>query len=1361
MKFSKKIISLFAVLAFVSCLGASLAVAENPDPNSFNSEVAEGATACADCGVADGHADGCSLNEAAAEVEAAEPTLFESLMAAEDIEGMHAVITAAPGEALNALTQDEIDALLDRVDALDPLCENPETEAIVDLLVSLPGFVSGAEQDGEEASAFAGTGDIADDFNFTSSHTINSAVTINNDDNGGEANWTFDGNYTVTINKTVTIPKGQSLDIIIGSKNASEDKVATIKAGSSLGDSPMFIVEGTLKIGYSYSQNYGKVRINGGTIQVNDGGRLYVGEIDSVRGDATWDLNGNGKLYVCGNVPVRGDLSIAGDGASKSVVQAISSGRTIAETKTGRELTANGKYMFRVYDGHSIKLENLTMDGGAEWSGAADYRVSRGTENLGLNCGFVRVDNQANKDEGYEFEANNCVFRDADYEGSVLLFYWKADSHFSGVTVQDCTDFGGDGLIRAGTPTGSETDTPATRRTFVMENSSIIRCMSLNAPGAGGVIRTNGTVEVAMTLDSITLDHNYSSGWGNILWNAKGSCTISNSTFTNNTAGRRGGAISSEGEGMTIANSTFTGNKAGEYGGAVCMFPYTLTGKDAGATELTMNVEFGGGCKFEGNEAPIGGAVAIMIQETKSELPTVLNASINLGEAGYMKNNEASQAGGAVFAGCTAANALPGTKINLTVNSGAISENSAPTGGAIFVNDVRTNNTSVNTVTVAGGVISKNGADNGGAIAVDAGNFIMTNGTISDNSASESGGAVSVSGGNVALSGGLLSSNDAATNGGAVSVSGGTFTMSGGSIANNTASNGGGAYVTGNGASMSVSNGALTGNIATQNGGAAYVDGGTFTLNSGSMSSNVAVTGGAAYVTGGNFVMYGGEVSFNTASNGGAAYVNDGNFDMISGKLLNNGTQSETAVTEYGGAVYVNGGDITVGVENCAGGDEGTKHTSTHTDKVHPIIKSNKSQYGGAFAIRGENAADGSATNGIVTVYCSYIKDNQADNEGTGHNIFMDGGSVTHYVNSAVIGEDENHEIVTIGGQLQVVKDGEIIEISLIYDSNASAINLQWKGQAPEGYHINLPYCPKDWQDIQAGNNKAFVGWSHVRTDSTLANEVRDKDDYLPIGKAIEIKGDSEKKMTFYAVWAPMYNQISYAYSLDGENVEQAAGASELGIVPVGDDDFSNYPYNNVSYDRGIPNPVMAGYKFTGWLVYADTNKISNWAADPVPAGTSSDSVALLSQIPQPSLWTGKIDRNFGDITLVAMFEPMYSDLTIKVENADSRDSNQSFLFVVRGTSDAGDAIELDVLVEGNGSTKVAKLPVGTYTVTGLEDWGWRYWDGEAFAERTVTLTSPANPVTAEFGQSRVNHLWLSGDDLAKNVFAAVEASVE
>lgn len=101
--------------------------------------------------------------------------------------------------------------------------------------------------------------------------------------------------------------------------------------------------------------------------------------------------------------------------------------------------------------------------------------------------------------------------------------------------------------------------------------------------------------------------------------------------------------------------------------------------------------------------------------------------------------------------------------------------------------------------------------------------------------------------------------------------------------------------------------------------------------------------------------------------------------------------------------------------------------------------------------------------------------------------------------------------------------------------------------------------------------------------------------------------------------------------------------------------------------------------------------------------------------------------------------------LTVKKDGWDSKDANQSFIFNV-----TGGAIQqsMKVTVQGNGSTKIVGLPIGSYTVTEDGNWSWRY---TAKGSGSADLSAASSNGTVTITNERNNPYWLSGDNYAVN----------
>ena len=171
---------------------------------------------------------------------------------------------------------------------------------------------------------------------------------------------------------------------------------------------------------------------------------------------------------------------------------------------------------------------------------------------------------------------------------------------------------------------------------------------------------------------------------------------------------------------------------------------------------------------------------------------------------------------------------------------------------------------------------------------------------------------------------------------------------------------------------------------------------------------------------------------------------------------------------------------------------------------------------------------------------------------------------------------------------------------------------------------------------------------------------------------------------------------------------------------------------------KGSAPTAAEGFKFVGW--YKDKD-----CTQPVDAAWVADS----------KLTPGKT-KNYGTAekpvmgyeaaTYYAKFEYDVADLTITKQGCENIDENQSFLFDVTGPN----GYSKRVVINGNGSVTIKGLKIGTYTVTEVTSWSWRYKpDGN---DTEITL-KPGEPNTVTFTNSREKIKWLGGDDYNQNKF--------
>ena len=154
---------------------------------------------------------------------------------------------------------------------------------------------------------------------------------------------------------------------------------------------------------------------------------------------------------------------------------------------------------------------------------------------------------------------------------------------------------------------------------------------------------------------------------------------------------------------------------------------------------------------------------------------------------------------------------------------------------------------------------------------------------------------------------------------GGVYADGGTFTMDGGTISGNTAAvNGGGVFID-KYAAFTMGNGTISGNTA-EYGGGVFVHDSEFTMNDGTISGNTAASGGGVNVDSSTFTMTDGEISGNTATVGGGVFVFDDTFTMSGGTISGNTAEYGGGVCEQRGTFTMTGGTISGNTANYGGG---------------------------------------------------------------------------------------------------------------------------------------------------------------------------------------------------------------------------------------------------------------------------------------------------------------------------------------------------------------------------------------------------------------------------------------------------------
>lgn len=125
-----------------------------------------------------------------------------------------------------------------------------------------------------------------------------------------------------------------------------------------------------------------------------------------------------------------------------------------------------------------------------------------------------------------------------------------------------------------------------------------------------------------------------------------------------------------------------------------------------------------------------------------------------------------------------------------------------------------------------------------------------------------------------------------------------------------------------------------------------------------------------------------------------------------------------------------------------------------------------------------------------------------------------------------------------------------------------------------------------------------------------------------------------------------------------------------------------------------------------------------------------------------------------GSVTVTNAYALHLFDLTIKTSGVKPIDENQTYIYRVRGDDAHTKLIDLTVAIHGDGQATVKNLPSGSYKVTQVNTWSWRYTPDQT-AEQIVTLKANG---TVEYTQNRAHEgdegnkwKWLNGQHWIDN----------
>ncbi len=289
-------------------------------------------------------------------------------------------------------------------------------------------------------------------------------------------------------------------------------------------------------------------------------------------------------------------------------------------------------------------------------------------------------------------------------------------------------------------------------------------------------------------------------------------------------------------------------------------------------------------------------------------------------------------------------------------------------------------------------------------------------------------------------------------------------------------------------------------------------------------------------------------------------------------------------------------------------------------------------------------------------------------------------------------------------------------------------------GEVPaEGLVLNLYYdrieYPYEFRFLEQGTNKELA--DPVKSVARYQARVTQTAPEIPGYTLVSAKSQTIQ----IAIEAPA--------NLANKNVrifyytEQTVDIEYKVVGPTGCGTLDNYKESLkviTGEAKGSTPTAAPGFKFVGWYTTEDCI-------------FRVDDVIPNSVDPTTNKLTPQKRPNSGHYaaTYYAKFEYDVTDLTITKEGWDKIDENQTFLFDVTGPNGYSTRV---AIVEG-GSVIISGLKVGTYTVTEVGSWSWRYLGPYG----TVITLDPTTENKVTIRNTRQTSKWLSGDTFLDNLF--------
>ena len=858
----------------------------------------------------------------------------------------------------------------------------------------------------------------------------------NNKATNGGAVYQKGGKFTVTgaAFSENTATNGGVIYTEAGTATFGKDAIAGTNTASEKGGAVYAIGTAAVTVtGATFEQNKAK---NGGavyvaeaTVTLGEAALLTENEATTGNGGAVYAIN-NAAINVNGatlekNTAANGGAVYVG-GAKLNTSENAQFNQNVA--------TGNGGALYVVY------YEYFANEGDTETTVVQSEVSVEGavlTENTGMRGGALYVTNSEYAVSNTQFVKNTA--NDDNYGGGAI-YNTVATGTLENVTFTENTSVKGGAVALHSGSEITVLSLTATKNTahvnseeklgiggvFYVNNSTLNLngtdlSVKLGAEGAANTAVYGGAIyaeyKANVNISNAQFAYNTATVHGGAMYATADTTNvlIANSYFNNNSAVNNGGAIYAAQVDMEIADSTFHKNTA-NLGGAVYNTAATVTLNDVTFTENTVVKNSSGSNGNGGAVCVVGGTViasgdnlfskntaenhggAVYVSYTTNADETKNPGILNMTNGVFSENT--AIAGGAISSRTACQVTLTGTKLN---GNKATSSESSAGGGAIYSNDNTLTLSSVvldgNSTAYYGGAITAQSAtvtikDNtqiknntgttGAALNFrNAGTYTLQNVSVTDNVATSGSGVIYVNGSVVLNITDLTASGNQNNNGGVVYASGNaTITINTSQFSNNAALSYGGAIDHRSAKSLTVSNSIFTQNKAGVSGGAIYANGaGTVTLNNCTFTGNEAL---ASKKESGTICRGGGAVFVNGVAK---VVVTGGSFTNNKAAGTTDNTTADQEMTDCGGAIAVNGGNLTVnnatftGNEANNGGAIGTSRAPETVMSINGCVFTGNigaKNGGGVYVQNGVK----NETDSIVLTDCEFVNNTATGSSG-------------------------------------------------------------------------------------------------------------------------------------------------------------------------------------------------------------------------------------------------------------------------------------------------------------------------------------------------------------------------------------------